>query len=368
MLETKTLADQRNTEELCLPLLAQSEDPTKFLFFRDKHIAFLRKMLGNLSSAFISLDASRPWMVFWGVNGLALMGESLDQLGPQIEETLLSFQAPSGGFGGGFGQPAHLACTYAAVMALAHTRKSAWDQIDREKLLEWLLSLKQADGSFRVCLHGETDPRATYCALAVASILGLRDERLYTDIGRYISSCQTYEGGFANSPLGEAHGGYAFCALATLRLIPGLEPARVVDLPKFLRWLVARQGHRVPGFSGRTNKLVDGCYGHWVGGCWALIESMMDIDDLWDRDGLQTYSLMCCQADRGGLRDKPGCSPDAYHSNYVLCGLSACQYAYRFDGAWKATPQCAPCVSPIHPVYGLPLHVALQAEGWGLSG
>jgi len=28
------------------------------------------------------------------------------------------------------------------------------------------------------------------------------------------------------------------------------------------------------GFRGRTNKLVDGCYSWWVGGCFALLSSL----------------------------------------------------------------------------------------------
>lgn len=28
------------------------------------------------------------------------------------------------------------------------------------------------------------------------------------------------------------------------------------------------------GFRGRTNKLVDGCYSWWVGGCFALLEGL----------------------------------------------------------------------------------------------
>lgn len=365
MLETKTLRDQRETEELCIPLLEQADNPAKFKFFKDKHAKFLRAMIGNLSSAFVSLDASRPWMIFWAVNGLALMGIDTSDLSDEIEATVLKFQRPKGGFGGGFGQPAHLACTYASVMALAHSSATAWSKIDRKGMYEWLLTLKQSDGSFKVSLHGETDPRATYCALSVASILHILDEKLTENVGSYIKSCQTYEGGFGNQPLAEAHGGYAFCALATLHLVPGLDIAKTIDLPKFISWLVARQQHAVPGFSGRTNKLVDGCYGHWVGGCWALVESIDEnLIDLWDRDGLQSYCLMCCQADHGGLRDKPGCRPDSYHTNYVLCGLAACQYAYSTPGKWQPNPQCTPCVLPLHPVYGLPLNVANRADSW----
>lgn len=108
--------------------------------------------------------------------------------------------------------------------------------------------------------------------------------------------------------------------------------------------------------AGRTNKLVDGCYSHWAGACWPLIEACLNgADDglarparparldglgpptgrsegesesegqgleaattgpkrlppakqsLFSREGLIRYILCCCQDEskRGGLRDKP---------------------------------------------------------------
>jgi protein farnesyltransferase subunit beta len=100
-----------------------------------------------------------------------------------------------------------------------------------------------------------------------------------------------------------------------------------MDVPRLISWLSARQYAPEGGFSGRTNKLVDGCYSHWVGGCWPLIEASLSgpregftadyaatasiaaaEDSLFSRDGLLRYILCCCQDDtrRGGLRDKPG--------------------------------------------------------------
>ena len=77
------------------------------------------------------------------------------------------------------------------------------------------------------------------------------------------------------------------------------------------------------GFSGRTNKLVDGCYSHWVAGCFPIIRACLASghapksdgsrlppepeDGLFSREGLIRYILSCCQDHKsGGLRDKPG--------------------------------------------------------------
>ena len=147
---------------------------------------------------------------------------------------------------------------------------------------------------------------------------------------------QTYEGGISATPGTEAHGAYAFCALACACILgnprrviseygsPGTQwylkltaGCRIFDLPLFISWLSARQYAPEGGFSGRTNKLVDGCYSHWVGGCWPLLQaaragsgasrtaSTSDTDDLFSREGLIRYILCCCQSDSGGLRDKP---------------------------------------------------------------
>lgn len=92
---------------------------------------------------------------------------------------------------------------------------------------------------------------------------------------------------------------------------------RHLNLPLLISWLSARQYAPEGGFSGRTNKLVDGCYSHWVGGCWPLVEAALNgpqtstsirkakISSLYSKEGLTRYMLSCCQEDSGGLRDKP---------------------------------------------------------------
>ncbi|MCH86445.1 protein farnesyltransferase subunit beta-like [Trifolium medium] len=55
---------------------------------------------------------------------------------------------------------------------------------------------------------GEIDARACYTAISVASVLNILDEELIKNVGDFILSCQTYEGGIAGEPGSEAHGGY----------------------------------------------------------------------------------------------------------------------------------------------------------------
>jgi hypothetical protein len=98
-------------------------------------------------------------------------------------------------------------------------------------------------------------------------------------------------------------------------------PDRHMDIPMLVSWLSARQSAPEGGLSGRTNKLVDGCYSHWVGGCWPLLESSLEgkpdsteppANSLFSREGLTRYILGCCQGNDGGLRDKPGKYVNSY--------------------------------------------------------
>ena len=221
------------------------------------------------------------------------------------------------------------------------------------------MSLKQPDGSFIVSHHGEVDVRGIYCLLVTSYLLNILTPELIEGTAAFISSCQTYEGGFASAShpyyaaqenegeplkclpnprpsLGEAHGGYTYCALASWVLLkPFLDEhdgVPRINLKRLARWAVNMQGSEIEvgGFRGRTNKLVDGCYSWWCGGEFDLLESLGvatgsgggkesvehteedgeegwdDADDsLFNRKALQEYILLTGQHPAGGLRDKP---------------------------------------------------------------
>ncbi|KAF8456101.1 terpenoid cyclases/protein prenyltransferase alpha-alpha toroid [Kalaharituber pfeilii] len=397
VLTTKTSLDQDAVAQDCLNLHSDVLNPLPHLN-REAHLEFLEQGLGldedgeQLPSSFTALDASRPWILYWCLIGLYTLGADLAPYRERLIETLRPIQNyKTGGFGGGNGQSSHVAVSYGAVLALCTVGgREAFEVVDRVKMWRWLSSLKQLDGGFTVCDGGEEDVRGVYCALTLISLLGLPTELAQEDIERlqreseevkngkrtggwghdpsnipknlldgtaeYLSRCQSYEGGISGGPGGmEAHGGYAFCALAALCLLgePEVMLQKYLDLPRLISWLSARQYAPEGGFSGRTNKLVDGCYSTWVGGCWALVEAALNgpqdddedgeetedgengakktekgrgiVGSLWSRDGLVKYILACCQSYSGGLRDKPGKFPDYYHSGYILLGLSTAQ-------------------------------------------
>ncbi|KXH55155.1 prenyltransferase and squalene oxidase [Colletotrichum salicis] len=316
-LTTATSYAQDATVRECVPLLAATDSDIDHnahgvpSILRDNHIKFLQKQLGRFPAPYVAADASRPWFLYWSLNALALLGYDTAVYREDLIKTVRTMQNPSGGIGGGHGQDSHLATTYAVVLALAIVGgEDAYEAIDRKSMWKWLCSLKQPSGGIQMALGGEVDVSHTLARLP----------RRRSPIG------QTFEGGISGKPDGEAHGAYAFCALGCLSILD--TPHRIIpkylDVPRLISWLSSRQYAPEGGFSGRTNKLVDGCYSHWVGGCWPLIDAVLkgaiELEDqpneasftphqgsLYSREGLIRY-ILCCGQDRskrGGLRDKP---------------------------------------------------------------
>ena len=71
--------------------------------------------------------------------------------------------------------------------------------------------------------YSEVDVRVTYCVISIASLYGLLTDELVAGVVEYVVACQNYEGGFGGEPGNEAHGGYAFCAVATLAILNALD-------------------------------------------------------------------------------------------------------------------------------------------------
>jgi protein farnesyltransferase subunit beta len=78
---------QDETIDECLPLLAVAldarENPLAFNQFGipklrvEDHAEFLRNNLARFPARAVGLDASRPWLVYWGLMGLHFLGENI---------------------------------------------------------------------------------------------------------------------------------------------------------------------------------------------------------------------------------------------------------------------------------------------------
>uniref|UniRef100_A0AAR2K9I2 Protein farnesyltransferase subunit beta n=1 Tax=Pygocentrus nattereri TaxID=42514 RepID=A0AAR2K9I2_PYGNA len=308
------------------------------------------------------LDASRPWLCYWILHSLELLEEAVPAaVVSDVCQFLARCQSPTGGFAGGPGQHAHLAPTYAAVNALCILgTEEAYNVINREKLLDFLYSVKQPDGSFVMHVGGEVDVRSAYCAASVASLTNIITPTLFEGTHNWILSCQNWEGGLGGMPGLEAHGGYTFCGTAAL-VILGKE--HMLDLKALLRWVTSRQMRFEGGFQGRCNKLVDGCYSFWQAGLLPLLHRALFKDGdvtlslsswMFEQQALQEYILLCCQNPAGGLLDKPGKSRDFYHTCYCLSGLSVAQHFGNQDLHHELVlGKEENRLAPTHPVYNI---------------
>ncbi|XP_063295865.1 protein farnesyltransferase subunit beta [Pelobates fuscus] len=333
---TETSIEQKRVEQCVGTIFNMYKTHIKepLVLERDIHTHYLRKGLQHLSEGYECLDASRPWLCYWIVHSLGLLNEPIpESVASHVCQFLARCQDVNGGFAGGPGQQPHLAPTYAAVNALCSIgTEEAFDVINREKLQDFLYSLKKPDGSFNMHLGGEVDVRSAYCAASVASLTNVLTPDLFDGTAEWIARCQNWEGGIGGVPGLEAHGGYTFCGLSALVI---LNRVHLLDLKSMLRWVAFRQMRFEGGFQGRCNKLVDGCYSFWQAGLMPLLHRSLHTEAdpalsltnwMFDQQAMQEYLLLCCQAPTGGLLDKPGKSRDFYHTCYCLSGLSIAQH------------------------------------------
>lgn len=351
-LETETSQVQDETCETILPYLEGNPNNFSLNAFgipklqRERHSAMLKMVLGDYPGKFAMMDASRPWILYWGLQSMTALGLDISAYQKRVAHTFSLAQHPEGGYGGGYGQLPHLACTYAAVLSLAMAGGTeSYNSINRKALWHFLGRMKQADGGFTMAEGGEEDIRGAFCAMVILSLLNLPLElpqdaptrqhgfTSFTDgLGEWVSKCQSWDGGISAAPGNEAHGAYAFCGLGCLAILgpPKETLPKYLNVTLLVHWLSSRQASPEGGYNGRTNKLVDGCYSHWIGSTFAIIEAATTTG-LWNRTALGRYILAACQEKKGGLKDKPGKHSDAYHTCYNLAGLSAAQHRYVYD-------------------------------------
>ena len=89
LLNTETSLLQDNTVQECLPFLAGTYDSNRSPYDfnahglphleRQKHIDFLHDSLEEMPGGYVGYDASRPWIVYWAMAGLSLLGEDISQ-------------------------------------------------------------------------------------------------------------------------------------------------------------------------------------------------------------------------------------------------------------------------------------------------
>ena len=139
-LVTETSLSQAETAEHCLSFHAGTTGSLLDLnshgvprLNQEGHLRFLSNAIQNAKH--IAYDALRPWVIYWSLTGLSVLGADLAEWRDSVLETCAPMQNASGGFGGGHGQTSHVAPSYAVVLSLAMVGGTdTLDLIDRRAL------------------------------------------------------------------------------------------------------------------------------------------------------------------------------------------------------------------------------------------
>ncbi|GAA5848089.1 hypothetical protein JCM9279_007449 [Rhodotorula babjevae] len=251
---------------------------------------------------------------------------------------------------------AHLIQTYTALVILG-LLDDDYARLRRHDLARFVGACQNPDGSFSQfpgCPE-PGDPRSTYSAFAVASML---DDWTTLDVDSalaFLNGCRRYEGGFGQRPGLEANAGPTYCAIASFSLAGRL--ASLARPQQLLRWLVSRQVRPPPrpprsetsesdeegedevqeeeegqreddsaGFQGRANKPTDACYSFWNNAALTLllpgIDPSLSLSSILDPALDRAWLLDCQHPKFGGIAREPGALPDVMHTYLSLAALS----------------------------------------------
>ncbi|KAI0258818.1 terpenoid cyclases/protein prenyltransferase alpha-alpha toroid [Gloeopeniophorella convolvens] len=323
--------------------LQQEQDPLPALN-NNGHVGHCSRCLGGLPASLVELDTSRMAVAFYCLGTLDLTGLAPRRISETDRASWRAWiweQYADGGFrpGPSVGRDAdpaqpgaapHLIMTYCALLSLAVLRDD-FGALDRAAVARTVGACQDDEGGFATAPGaGDADLRMSYCAFVVCALLC---DWSAVDVPRalaYVRRCRTYEGGYGQTPRGEAIGGPTYCALACLRLAPGSAGAlSAAQRAATVRWLLGLQSGGGGGFAGRTGKVPDACYGFWCGAALAIVEG----DFLMDRRALGMF-LAQCQYKFGGIAKAPGEHPDPYHT-YLAIAAAAIAAP---DPAWSLQP------------------------------
>ena len=370
-------------------------------FETKKHISFLLRCLRLLPQPYTSADDQRMTLGYFAVSGLDLLGAT-GKIASDEKTDLLDWvyeqQCPHGGFRGGPSTPfpststntagggANVAMTYAALLILAVLRDD-FSRLNRSALLQFVGDLqdKNGRGGFAAEVPQpheaerglvERDPRFTYCAMAICSMLGEWSTIDVAAARTYLEGCQRFDGGFGASEAHESHSGMTYCCIAALNLLPptGTESVTWQRKEDAISWLAHRQvapssahlSQQSPsapatrdqdevdsdagseeeeeevelagGFQGRPSKLPpDVCYSFWNGAALTLLSQ----HELVDAEADARY-VLSAQSKVGGIAKIPDDPPDLLHTYLGLASLSLHQAEItlglkQLDAAWNCS-------------------------------
>ncbi|EJD35635.1 rab geranylgeranyltransferase [Auricularia subglabra TFB-10046 SS5] len=313
----------------------------------DKHVAYIQALAKNKDDLAYHLTTHlRLNAIYWGITALHILGrtDALDR-NDVVDFVMSCWDDEAGAFGANPGHDAHVLGTLSGIQILV--TYDALDRLDvdgkRTRVVDFLLSLRNDDGSFSGDAFGERDTRFLYCAVSALSLLGEREHlaRIADPAVAHIQRCRNFDGGFGTDPGAESHSGQVWVCVSALAILDQLNE-QTVDIPLLAWWLAERQ---LPsgGLNGRPEKLPDVCYSHWVLSSLAVLRRVSWIDG----PLLERFILAAQDEEGGGLADRAGDMVDVFHTLFGITGLSLLGY---------------PGLEDLDPVYCMPASV-IEARG-----
>ena len=325
-------------------------------FFHSLHSKYIAGLSTTLKASYEGavVDHLKMSGVYWSLAGMSLllqsdqvdeaMGLTLTKEGEDesiVDWVMSCFDANSGAFGGQQGQNGHLLYTLSAIQILAIANKL--HILETDKIVDFITSLQQPDGSFAGDSWGEIDTRFTYCALSALSILKRIDAVNVNGAVDYVLQCRNLlDGGFGAIVGGESHAGQVFCCIGALSIAEALDKLPPDDI---LTWWLAERQCDSGGLNGRSEKQADVCYSWWILSSLSILGRM----DWISQDKLAAFILQCQDPDDGGIADRPEDMPDVFHTFFGVAGLSLL-------GKLPHT------LRQIDPVYALPVDVVQRLD------
>ena len=252
--------------------------------------------------------------VYWCVTAMDMVGK-LDEMEKDeiLKFVVQCFDESSGGFRPAEGHDPHMLYTLSAIQILVTF--DAVHLIDIEKVLEYVKSLYQQDGSFFGDQWGEVDTRFSFIGAAILFLVKRMDAIDWTPATQFVLSCMNFDGGFGTRPASESHSGQIYCCVGFLAITGNLH---LVEVDKLGWWLAERQLTKSGGLNGRPEKLPDVCYSWWVVASLSMLNRVHWIDD----KKLESFILASQDEETGGIADRPGDFPDPFHTLFGLAGIS----------------------------------------------
>eukprot|EP00088_Acartia_fossae_P039558 TRINITY_DN41184_c0_g1_i2.p1 TRINITY_DN41184_c0_g1~~TRINITY_DN41184_c0_g1_i2.p1 ORF type:complete len:371 (+),score=48.66 TRINITY_DN41184_c0_g1_i2:39-1151(+) len=303
----------------------------------DRHAKYLKRTLCVLPGSLAAFDVQRMTIVYFAVSGLDVLNrlDMIEDMKDDIINWVYSCLINNDdgnkhrcGFRGsnmlriGPGDTAthiydgsHLAMTYTALCILVILGDDL-SRINRENISKSIRSLQLSTGCFQATHESEeNDMRFIYCAAAISKIINIKsgiDKEKAID---YIQKSISYEGGIAQGPWLEAHGGSTYCAIASLSLMESMDALSAQQRQQVVHWLINRQRH---GFNGRPDKDDDTCYTFWIGGALHLLDASEYVN--WS--AILEFVLTTQNPVTAGFGKWPDSSSDSMHTYLGWAGLA----------------------------------------------